>query len=46
MGNYCNSSGSTVWCSVLDPSDPRGVRWGKREVPDGRDMCIPMADSC
>ena len=23
---------------------PRGVGWGGREVENGRDICIPMAD--
>ena len=34
---------SLVLCDNLDGRD--GVRGG-REVQDGRDICIPLADSC
>ena len=44
MGICCVTQGAqtgALW-------QPRGVRWGRggREVLEGGDICIPMADSC
>ena len=38
-----------VWCRELKsgaPWQPRGVGWGGREVQEGGDRHVPMADSC
>ena len=38
-GNLLYGSGSSNQCSVR-------TQRGGREVPEGKDVCIPMADSC
>ena len=44
MGILCVTQGTQT--SAL--GQPRGVGWGRswREVQEGGNICIPMADSC
>ena len=44
-GNLLYDSGTSnlVLCDNLEDWDGMG---GEREVQEGRDICIPMADSC
>ena len=42
MGIYCMIQGTQT--RVL--GQPRGLGWGGREVQEGGDICIPMANSC
>ena len=37
-----------LWCMELKPNalwQPRGMGWSGKEVQEGGDLCIPMADS-
>ena len=42
MGVCCLTQGTQI--GALHQS--KGVGLGGREVPEGRDMCLPMSDSC
>ena len=42
-GNLLYSTGSSAWCSVM--TQMGGMGGGGREVQEGRDICIHIADS-
>ena len=42
-GNVLRSRRSSAWCSVM--TERGGMCGGGREAPEGRDICIHMADS-
>ena len=44
-GKLLYNTGSSVWCTVTTQRGRMGWRSG-REVQEGEDTCIPMADSC
>ena len=42
MGICCMAQGAqteALW-------QPRGVEWSGKEIQEGGDLCIPMADAC
>ena len=41
-GNLLYDAGSSNEC----PITTWGVGWGQKEVQEGGDICIPIADSC
>ena len=44
-GDLLCSAGSSAWCSVVTWIGGMGVGWSGKEVQEGGDICIHIADS-